>query len=67
MDDKRLIEIEQIARKYGCANCWTGSSAELTHALFDAVQEIKRLRRIFEIYDELKIEAHNSGGLVSSV
>jgi len=38
------IEAEQLARRYGSANCWTGTSGTLAAWLLLALREIDRLR-----------------------
>lgn len=37
-------EAEQLARRYGSANCWTGTSGTLAAWLLLALKEIDRLR-----------------------
>ena len=37
-------EAEQLARRYGSANCWTGTSGTLAAWLLRALKEIDRLR-----------------------
>jgi len=50
--DERLAECEQIARRYGSANCWTGSSSELTIAIIDLVKEVKLMREERDVIKE---------------
>jgi hypothetical protein len=45
MTPERLLEIEQIMRRFGSANCWTGTSGSLASIIFELVQEIKRLKQ----------------------
>ena len=44
MTDERLSEIEALARQYGSANCWTGSSSLWTIPMLELVNEVKRLQ-----------------------
>lgn len=37
-------EAEQLARRYGSANCWTGTSGTLAAWLLLALREIDRLQ-----------------------
>ncbi len=40
---KRLIEIEQHARRFGPANCWTGTSGTLSAMIIELLREIETL------------------------
>ena len=42
MTDERLAEIEMLARKYGSANCWTGTSGGLASVIIELIKEIRR-------------------------
>lgn len=44
MTDKEIEEAEQIARRYGPANCWTGTSGMMAEWILKLVQELKRRR-----------------------
>jgi hypothetical protein len=44
MTPAERIEAEQIARRYGSANCWTGTSGTLAAWLLLALKEIDRLK-----------------------
>jgi hypothetical protein len=44
MTDERLAEIEMLARKYGSANCWTGTSGGLASVIIELLNEVVRLR-----------------------
>ena len=44
MTTAELTEAEQLARRYGSANCWTGTSGTLAAYLLLAIKEIRRLR-----------------------
>lgn len=35
------IDLEQIARRFGSANCWTGTSGKYARQLFETVKEWK--------------------------
>jgi len=41
---ERLIEIEQHARRYGPANCWTGTSGTLSAMIVELLREIELLQ-----------------------
>ncbi len=45
MTPAERIEAEQFARRYGSANCWTGTSGTLAAWLLLALREIDRLKR----------------------
>lgn len=53
MTDTELIEAEQYARKYGPANCWTGTSGKLSGYVIQLIREVRMLRD--------KIEVSNGG------
>lgn len=40
MTPERRIEIEQIANKFGSANCWTGTSGMLCSIIRELLNEI---------------------------
>ena len=40
---ERLIEIEQHARRFGPANCWTGTSGTLSAMIIELLREIEAL------------------------
>jgi hypothetical protein len=44
MTPTERIEAEQLARRYGSANCWTGTSGTLAAWLLLALKEIDRLK-----------------------
>ena len=44
MTDADLRQAEQIARKYGAANCWTGTSGLLAGWILRLLVEIRRLK-----------------------
>ena len=44
MSDAELRQAEQIARKYGAANCWTGTSGLLAEWILRLLVEIRRLK-----------------------
>ena len=44
MTPAERIEAEQLARRYGSANCWTGTSGTLAAWLLLALREIDRLK-----------------------
>lgn len=46
MTDAELIEAEQLARRYGSANCWTGTSGTLAAWLLRALKIIKEERHV---------------------
>ena len=41
---ERLIEIEQHARRFGPANCWTGTSGTLSAMIVELLREIETLQ-----------------------
>ena len=41
---ERLIEIEQHARRFGPANCWTGTSGTLSAMIIELLREIETLQ-----------------------
>ena len=40
---ERLIEIEQHARRFGPANCWTGTSGTLSAMIIELLNHIKEI------------------------
>ena len=44
MTDAELRQAEQIARKYGAANCWTGTSGLLAGWILRLLVEGRRLK-----------------------
>jgi len=44
MTPAELQEAEQIARRYGAANCWTGTSGHLAGWILRLLIEIDRLK-----------------------
>jgi len=38
---ERMIEIEQHARRFGSANCWTGTSGTLSAMIIELIKHIK--------------------------
>ena len=53
MTESELIEAEQYARKYGPANCWTGTSGTMAGYVIQLIREVRMLRE--------KIEGSNGG------
>ena len=53
MTDAELIEAEQYARRFGPANCWTGTSGTLAGYVIHLIREVRMLRE--------KIEGFNGG------
>ena len=51
MTDRELTEAEQLARRYGSANCWTGTSGTLAAYLLLAVRTIKEERNVRQLRD----------------
>jgi hypothetical protein len=43
MTPERLEEIEQIMRRFGSANCWTGTTGTLAAIIWELIKEIRRL------------------------
>ncbi len=41
---ERLIEIEQHARRFGPANCWTNTSGTLSAMIIELLREIETLQ-----------------------
>jgi hypothetical protein len=39
--EERGIDLEQIARRFGSPNCWTGTSGELAARLLKCIQDVK--------------------------
>lgn len=48
MTEQELIEAEQLARRYGPANCWTGTSGTLAAWIIRLLNERKELKRELE-------------------
>jgi hypothetical protein len=44
MTDADMRQAEQIARKYGAANCWTGTSGHLAGWILRLLVEIDKLK-----------------------
>lgn len=42
---ERIIEIEQHARRYGSANCWTGTSGTLSAMIIELLKHIKEIEQ----------------------
>lgn len=42
---ERMIEIEQHARRYGSANCWTGTSGTLSAMIIELLKHIKEIEQ----------------------
>jgi hypothetical protein len=40
---ERMIEIEQHARRFGPANCWTGTSGTLSAMIIELLKVIREL------------------------
>lgn len=40
-----MIEIEQHARRYGPANCWTGTSGTLSAMIIELLKHIKEIEK----------------------
>ena len=53
MSDAELIEAEQYARRFGPANCWTGTSGTMAGYVIQLIREVRLLRD--------KIEGFNGG------
>jgi hypothetical protein len=51
--EAELIEAEQYARRFGPANCWTGTSGKLSGYVIQLIREVRMLRE--------KIEVSNGG------
>ena len=43
MTPERMIEIEQHARRFGSANCWTGTSGTLATMIIELLKVIRDL------------------------
>lgn len=43
VSNERLIEIEQHARRFGPANCWTGTSGTLSAMIIELLNHIKEI------------------------
>ena len=48
MTEQELIEAEQLARRYGPANCWTGTSGTLAAWIIRLLNERSELKRQLE-------------------
>jgi hypothetical protein len=44
MTEEELRQAEQIARQYGPANCWTGTSGMMSEWILRLVKEVETLR-----------------------
>lgn len=42
---ERMIEIEQHARNFGSANCWTGTSGTLSAMIIELLKHIKEIEQ----------------------
>ena len=42
---ERMVEIEQLARRFGPANCWTGTSGTLSAMIIELLNHIKELEK----------------------
>jgi hypothetical protein len=42
---ERIIEIEQHARRFGSANCWTGTSGTLATMIIELLNHIKEIEQ----------------------
>ena len=45
VSEERMIEIEQHARRFGSANCWTGTSGTLSAMIIELLNHIKELEK----------------------
>ena len=45
VSQERLIEIEQHARRFGPANCWTGTSGTLSAMIIELLKHIREIER----------------------
>ncbi len=43
MTPERMIQIEQHARRFGPANCWTGTSGTLSAMIIELLKVIREL------------------------
>ena len=48
MTEQELTEAEQLARRYGPANCWTGTSGTLSAWVIRLLNERKELKQQLE-------------------
>ena len=48
MTEQELTEAEQLARRYGPANCWTGTSGTLATWIIRLLNERSELKRELE-------------------
>ena len=46
--ESELIEAEQYARRFGSANCWTGTSGTLSGYVIQLIREVRMLREMIE-------------------
>lgn len=44
MSEAELIEAEQYARRFGSANCWTGTSGTMAGHVIHLIREVRTLR-----------------------
>ena len=44
MSEDELIEAEQYARRFGSANCWTGTSGTMAGHVIHLIREVRTLR-----------------------
>ena len=44
MSEAELIEAEQFARRFGSANCWTGTSGTMAGHVIHLIREVRALR-----------------------
>lgn len=44
MSEAELVEAEQYARRFGSANCWTGTSGTLAGHVIHLIREVRTLR-----------------------
>ena len=44
MSEADLIEAEQYARRFGSANCWTGTSGTMAGHVIHLIREVRTLR-----------------------
>ena len=50
---ERLIEIEQAARLFGPANCWTGTSGMLAEMIIELLREVEYLQSLLNMIDSV--------------
>lgn len=46
MSEAELIEAEQYARRFGSANCWTGTSGTMAGHVIHLIREVRTLRDV---------------------